>query len=208
MARVTTGFSDKYEIKSYDASKRAMVVVVDMVNGFVKQGALHDIAIMDITPNIISLLDKYQAAQRVFFRDCHKKDSVEFKSFPEHCLDGDIESEIIDELQDYSKKSTVIKKNSTNGFATREFMDILDKEINNIDEFIVVGCCTDICVLQFCLGLNSYLNERDIAGKSIIVPIDCNETYHIDGIHDAVACNEYSFMNLAGNGVKIVSTIK
>ena len=38
---------------------KKLLLVIDMVNGFVKEGALADKAINNITPNIINLIKKY-----------------------------------------------------------------------------------------------------------------------------------------------------
>ena len=38
---------------------KKLLLVIDMVNGFVKEGALADKEIDNITPNIINLIKKY-----------------------------------------------------------------------------------------------------------------------------------------------------
>lgn len=43
-------------------------VVVDMVNGFVKAGAMADPAIMGITPAIVRVLERTDESRRVFLR--------------------------------------------------------------------------------------------------------------------------------------------
>ena len=87
--------------------------VIDMVNGFVKEGAMHDIKIMSIVPCIENLVREFDG-DCYFIRDAHDRDAVEFKSFPSHCVKGTSESEVIDELRPYVKKE--ILKNSTNAF--------------------------------------------------------------------------------------------
>ena len=82
--------------------------VVDMINGFIKEGAMHDEKIMSIVPAIIELCRAHE--DRYFIQDTHEKDAIEFKSFPLHCVKDTSESEIIDELKPYVKET--IQKNS------------------------------------------------------------------------------------------------
>ena len=56
-----------------------------------------------------------------------------------------------------AKLNEIIEKNSTNGFFA---MDIADYAY--LDNFIVVGCCTDICVYQFVLALKTYFNQNNL----------------------------------------------
>lgn len=131
--------------------------VVDMINGFVKEGAMHDEKIMDIVPVILNQLKEFDG-DCYFIRDAHDQDAIEFKSFPSHCIKGSSESEVIDELKPFVKHE--ILKNSTNAFHA------IDKDLySQYDEFVLCGCCTDICVLQFALSLKTYLNQIDRESK-------------------------------------------
>ena len=96
-------------------SIKELLVVVDMVNGFVKEGALADGYIKHIIGEIEKLVLKYKGdkdKEVAFVRDAHSEDASEFKKFPVHCIDGTYESEIIDELKAYSLDSLVYKKNA------------------------------------------------------------------------------------------------
>ena len=102
---------------------KELLVIVDMVNGFINFGALADKKIDTITPNIVKLIKhaKESGTEIVAFRDCHKITDDEFKDYPPHCLDGDAESELIPQLKEFEKDMFVIKKNTTNGFETKAF---------------------------------------------------------------------------------------
>ena len=132
-------------------------VVVDMVNGFVKAGAMADPAIMGITPAIVRVLEHTDESRRVFFADTHEKDCIEFAAFPPHCVKGTEESEIIDELKPYVTAG-IIPKNSTNGFHAMKDLSVF----SGVDSVVVTGCCTDICVLQFALTLKTWFNENGL----------------------------------------------
>ena len=139
---------------------KELLFVVDMVNGFVKEGAMHDNKIMDIVDVIKEECETHE--DRIFIADTHEIDAIEFNSFPTHCVKGTSESEIIDELKPYV--TTLLEKNSTNTF------HVLDKEIlKDYDSFMITGCCTDICVMQFALSLKTYLNQMNMNQQVILV---------------------------------------
>lgn len=204
MARVSGEFLKQYPLHKVEELKDPVVFVVDMVNGFVKEGALHDTAIHEITPSIISFVEEC-ACRTVFVADAHPLHAREFASFPAHCVEGTSESEVIDELQPYIHE--LFHKNSTNTFHCPAFQEFL-KDIRQYKDIVITGCCSDICIMQFALTLQSWLNEHDCSSMKIIVPIDMIETYHIEGIHDAAAENEFSIRNMAASGIQIVQTIE
>ena len=75
---------------------KGMLIVVDMVNGFVKEGVLHDENIADIIPRQIELIReaKTKGDLIVFIKDTHDDESVEFMRFgnTKHCVRGSSES--------------------------------------------------------------------------------------------------------------------
>lgn len=200
MARVNKELVNQYEIKSLHDYHNPCVVVIDMVNGFVKEGALADLAISDIASNIKTLLE--QGVEHVFVADTHKEDALEFQSYPKHCLKDSEESQIMDELKPYA--SIVLPKNSTCTFMSPAWQDYYFKNQDRFDTFILVGCCSDICILQFALALRAYFNEHQI-NKRVVVPISMIDTYHIETIHDVELCNTFAISNMAGNAVEIVA---
>ena len=94
---------------------------------------------------------------------------MEFNSYPKHCVKGTSESEIIEELKPYAER--VIEKNSTNGFLSAGWQDFLKASLSDYEDIIVIGCCTDICVLQFALCMRTWLNDQNLSGR-VIVPVD------------------------------------
>ena len=84
---------------------KELLVVVDMINGFIKEGNMADKTINHITPNIIKLIEETLGKEEgiAFIKDTHNTDSTEFKKFPIHCLEGTSEAELIDELKPYEK---------------------------------------------------------------------------------------------------------
>lgn len=182
--------------------------VVDMVNGFVYQGPLSSPRVAAIANNIAELNEKTAGYKKVFFLDSHENDSQEFNSFPMHCMKGTMEAELIPELKTKASDGPgtwYIEKNSTNGFYSNKFQDWLVQHIDEVDNYIITGCVTDICVLQFALSLKANFNETN-KNKRIIVPKNCVETYD-GGSHDGYLMNLFALYNMHTSGIEIVDKI-
>ena len=179
-----------------------VLFVVDMVNGFCKEGAMADQNIMHIVKPIQDLCEKVTPENRYFIADTHNVDDIEFSAFPQHCVKGDIESDVIDELKSYIQ-TPIIEKNSTNAFhAMNDHPALKDPQI---DAYIITGCCSDICVLQFALTLKTYLNAQNM-DKKVIVPMNAIETYDAPG-HDAKQMNEVSYNLMKAAGIIVVEEL-
>lgn len=144
-----------------------MLLVVDMVNGFVTKGDLHDKEIGKIVPRQIELIKEAKANNHlvVFIKDTHTEDSTENKRFGKlrHCIKGTGEEEVIDALKPFEEDAISIRKNSTSFMEAPDFRRLIEKA-NNIRTVDVVGCCTDICDFNGTMGLANYFDEwnRDV----------------------------------------------
>ena len=160
------------------------LIVVDMVNGFVNEGVLHDKNIRKIVPRQLELLEEAEkkGSLIILVKDTHNKNATEFKRFGNttHCIKGTSEAELIDELKPFEQKDNVItvEKNSTSLMESPEFREIV-KQAENLKEVNFVGCCTDICVFNGAMGLANYYDEwnRDV---TINVHEDAIATYSED----------------------------
>ena len=182
------------------SNNKSLLVVVDMVNGFVKQGNMADIKINECTKNIVELIKKNISDKNYLlaFNDNHQLGCNEFNTFPVHCVDNTDESMLIDEIKVYEDSFKIIKKNSTNGFVNKEFLPYFNS-LENVNEIVVVGCCTDICVMQFCLAMITYINEYDLPIK-VICYKDCMDTYDSD-IHSKVEYNQMACTLMSNAGI-------
>ena len=101
--------------------ERTAIFVVDVVNGFVREGAMASKSVAEIIPSVISLMEKANKIEMpvVALCDKHGKDAAEFRSFPEHCVEGTAECELADELKKVGGYF-LIGKNSTNAFHEKE----------------------------------------------------------------------------------------
>jgi len=182
---------------------KKLLLVIDMVNGFVKEGALADRQINNITPNIIKIIEEYieNGNDIISIQEGHNEDSKEFESFPPHCVLGTEEAELIDELVPYKDKMKLIRKNSTCGFVTKEFMKYIEENKEKLEEIILTGCCTDLCVMNFALPLKNYINEHDLDVKVTIYK-DAVETYD-SPMHNRKEYNDMAFKIMSQNGIVV-----
>lgn len=190
-------------ISELDPAKTELIIV-DVVNGFVRQGAMASPLVEDIIPPIVSLMEKCKAKgiPMTAFADCHSENCAEFSAFPPHCIENTPESEVVDEIKTEGGYS-LIKKNSTNGFHEEGFKQHI--AASGKDTFIVTGDCTDICVLQLCLALKTWFTQQD-KNADIIIPVNCTETYDAP-VHDADFMNIAAYKIMKDSGIKFVSEI-
>lgn len=145
---------------------KGMLIVVDMVNGFVREGVLHDEKIADVIPRQIELIKEAKARGDliVFIKDTHDEDAVEFKRFGgnKHCVRGTSEANLVDELLPFENDEDTIsiEKNSTSYMEAPVFRELI-AGLTNLERVDVVGCCTDICDFNGTMGLANYLDQNN-----------------------------------------------
>jgi nicotinamidase-related amidase len=184
-----------------------VIVVMDMVNGFAKSGALYSKRIEGIIPNVVKYVSSMKDYYKIYIKDSHTEDSVEFLSYPPHCIG--LESEVIEELKSiYDDKTTVISKNSTNGFFSTGFKSWFEKNEDIVNNYVLVGNCTDICIMQFAVTLKVYFNEKN-RRINIIVPVDAVDTFHLEETnHYGDLMNVFALYAMQQSGVTIVKHIE
>lgn len=192
------------EIK-YLKDVKELLITIDMVNGFVKEGVLAAPSIQRIIPRQIELLDEgleNNDTGLVFIRDAHLPNAVEFNTYPSHCLIGSKESELIDELKKYEKYSVEYLKNSTNLiFAPNLQNDLL--KLQKLERIRLMGCLSEVCVLNGAIGLRTFFDQMN-KNVSVMVHADAIDTY--DAVyHPADAITEQSLESMEANGIKILS---
>jgi nicotinamidase-related amidase len=181
------------------------LIIIDMVNGFTKEGSLKSPRIKEIIPEIVTLsraCDSFDI-MKLAFADCHTDKSPEFTSYPPHCLEGSYETEIVEEIRSIGGY-TFFLKNSTNGFLEEKFQIWLE-EHQNINTFIITGDCTDICIEQFSITLKTWFNMQNKKAR-VIVPLNTIETYDL-GIHNGDLMNVMSLYKMLENGIELITRI-
>ena len=191
--------------KDFKKEKTALVIV-DMINGFAREGALQSPRVEAVIPEIekMSKACDEMGIKKIAFADCHTDESPEFGAYPVHCMAGTSEGEIVDELKVIGGYK-LIPKNSTNGFIETEFQNWFE-ENKVIDTFVVTGDCTDICVQQFATTLKTWFNKQNKKSR-VIVPLNAVQTYDF-GMHNGDLMHVMALYNMTINGVEIVGGIE
>lgn len=192
-------------LDSLDPGKTALVIV-DMINAFARTGPLKSPRVEALVPEVVRVLKlcRQRGVEAVAFADSHSERSPEFDSYPVHALAGTQESEVVDEIKE-AGGYTLIAKNSTNGFLEEGFQKWFSSR-PHLENFIVVGDCTDICVQQFALSLKAYSNMKD-EHRRVIVPVNAVDTYDL-GAHQGDLTHAMALYNMMGNGVELYSRVK
>ena len=143
---------------------KGMLILVDMVNGFVEEGVLHDKNIKRIIPRQKELIKEAHddGFIVILVKDAHEEDAVEFDRFgnTKHCVKGTREAELVDELKPFEEMDDTIsiEKNSTSFMEAPKFREIAT-EAENVEEVRLMGCCTDICDFNGAIGLANFYDQ-------------------------------------------------
>lgn len=166
------------------AGRRAGLVIVDEVNGFAAVGA-GVLAPPAPDAEITRMIEETDRLARRFagsglpiavFLDSHQPGRIE-PPYPPHCERGSGEDELVAPLKwlEHCPQATLIRKDCINGYIGAEYGGaeygnaeggegrgnrILDW-INSacLEAIVVVGICTDICVMDFVLTMLSVRNH-------------------------------------------------
>ena len=182
---------------------KRLLLVVDVVKGFMEKGVMADPSMQHIVPSILELIQKFQGNDAIvgFIKDTHKPTSLEFKKFPTHCLEGTKEAELIDELKGFEETNLTYLKNSTSAIFAPEFLDNI-KALANLEEIVITGVCTDICDLNLALPLVNYFDELD-QNVEIIVPSNAVDTYDAFN-HPRGEYQEMALKLMRQAGIKVI----
>ena len=184
---------------------KGMLIVVDMVNGFVREGVLHDVEIASVIPRQIELIKeaKTRGDLIVFIKDTHDEDAVEFKRFggTKHCVRGTSEANLVDELLPFENDEDTIsiEKNSTSFMEAPEFRNLI-AGLQNVERVDVVGCCTDICDFNGTMGLANYFDQEN-RNVEINVHTDAVATYAQDARKNYV---DAAYLLMEQQGIQLV----
>jgi nicotinamidase-related amidase len=186
------------------------VFSADMINGFLRFGALSSGRVNGLTDPVVALFGRaWDAGVREFvlLQDTHDEHTPEFDAYPPHCIAGTEESRTIPELANLpnSERFTVIEKNSLNP-AIGTIFDAWLAEHDHLKTAIVVGNCTDLCVYQLAMHIRMRANALNLDGQQVIVPADCVTTFDTPG-HPADFFHPVFLQHMSSNGIRIVRTL-
>ncbi len=131
-----------------------VLIAVDMLNGFLqpRYPLYCGEKAVEIIPRVAQLAQDIdgEGGLVIYMRDSHDISDNEFKIYPPHCLTNTSEAFLIHELA--TIPHTNVFKNTVDAFYLTDLGSYLPLP-ETVDNVIVVGVCTDICVLYAVKGL-------------------------------------------------------
>ena len=163
---------DRKSKKEVYENIRKALYMIDMNNGFVNFGNMANPKYNELVNEQLKLVNKFRKENQLvnFVLEGHTTDSIEFDSYPSHCVLGTKEAELIPEfINEQNKENTrTYYKNSINGMLNRNLQDDI-KSQDNLNEIVIGGVCADLCVMDFARTFSRYLDEINRRAKIFVV---------------------------------------
>lgn len=184
---------DRKSKKEVYENIRKALYMIDMNNGFVNFGNMANPKYNELVNEQLKLVNKFRKENQLvnFVLEGHTTDSIEFDSYPSHCVLGTKEAELIPEFIDEQNKENTrtYYKNSINGMLNRNLQDDI-KSQDNLNEIVIGGVCADLCVMDFARTFSRYLDEINRRAKIFVVE-NTIDTY------DSLEHNREEWMDIA-----------
>jgi len=201
------------------APERVAVLSVDVINGFCKSGALASERVGRIAGPVAGVFaHAYDLGVRDFalIQEAHHPSAAEFESYPRHGIAGTEESEAVDELKalPFFEEIAIFGKNTIHP-SLGNGLDAWLAERPDVDRFIQLGDCTDICVYQSAMHLKLLANAENIR-RRVIVPADAVDTFDTPvpaarrlgaKAHDGDLHHVLFLHHMAMNGIEVVGRL-
>lgn len=152
--------------------KNKALYMIDMNNGFVNFGPMANPKYNELVPEQLKMLEKFkrEGQQINFILEAHDKNANEFKTYPEHCVRGTEEAEVIPEFKDYQllQGTKTFYKNCINGMLNRDVQEEI-KKLKALREIVIEGVCADLCVMDFARTYARFLDEINKEAQIFVV---------------------------------------
>lgn len=199
---------------------QSAILSVDITNGFCKAGSLASPRVAAIIPPITDLLQRgWKAGLRniALIQDCHTPDALEFEAYAQHAICGSEEADTVEEIKalPFFSELKLITKNSIDSQANT-LLDSWIAERPEVNTFVVVGDCTDICTYLLAIHLRTKANAYHLPWR-VIVPEDCVATYDLPLAlarqigatpHPGDLLHKVFLYHMALNGIEVVRQIE
>lgn len=199
--------------------RRAAIISVDIIKGFCTIGPLASPRIEAVVDSIVDLMERaweHGVRHVILSQDTHEPDAKEFAAWPPHCVRGTAEADTVEQIQalPFYDRMVKIEKNSIATGLDAALMDWMFTH-QDVDTFVVVGDCTDLCVYQSAMFLRLDANARQL-DRRVIVPEINVQTYDrsVDDAltqggfpHPGDLLHQVFLYHMALNGVEIVKRI-
>jgi nicotinamidase-related amidase len=198
---------------------RTAILSVDMTEGFCRIGPLSSLRVKGIIKpitNLVSAAWKAGVRDIILVQDSHEEEAMEFSAWPAHCVRGTPEAETVWEFKElpFFDQILILEKNSISSGLTIGLNQWMASH-PQMDTFIVVGDCTDLCTYQLAMHLRLEANDRQL-NRRVIVPADCVQTYDLPvetaqkiGTlpHDGDFLHAVFLYHMQLNGIEVVQEI-
>ncbi len=195
-------------IKDLEEYKKALYMI-DMNNGFVNFGAMANPEYNKLVPEQLKMMEKFRREDEAvnFILEGHDKDALEFKSYPEHCVLGTPEADLIPEfIKEQGRVNTrTYYKNSINGMLNRNVQDDI-KAMKNLREVVFEGVCADLCVMDFARTYARYLDQINHEAKLFVVR-NAIDTFDAPG-HNREEWIDIALKVMAQAGIEVVENVE
>ena len=218
------------------ADRPTGLIVVDVLNGFCTVG-FGPLAPQEPNEQIATMVSESDRLARTFvekgwpvlaFLDTHEPGKPE-PPYPPHCEKGTGEEELVPELQwlHDNPLATLVFKDCINGFIGsididtqgNVLLDWINK--NKLEALVVVGICTDICVMDFVVTILSVRNhglaptlkdvavyDQGCATFDMTAQMAAEKGLPKTAIHPQKISHHVGLYTMAERGAFIASTIK
>lgn len=203
-----------------ESPEKVAIISVDVIKGFCNVGPLSSPRVAGIVEPIVRLMknawDK-DVRHFILSQDTHDPEAVEFSAWPPHCIRGTEEAETVNEIQNlpFFDQMLLLEKNSIASGLNNDLQQwVLDHP--EVETYIVVGDCSDLCTYQLAMFLRLDANERQVK-RLVVVPEDCVQTYDMS-VETAKAIGAFPhpgdllhamfLYHMALNGIEVVKAIQ
>jgi nicotinamidase-related amidase len=139
---------DYVEPHTYSKDKRYAVLVVDMVEDFIR-GVLKCDRMVPKIPNVVAVLDASRSAgiPVVYCNDSHKPSDFEMNRWQPHAMRGTKGAEVIHEITPH-RSDRIVPKSNYSSFHDTELDDVLRSLYGGkgANTLVIAGVTTDCCV--------------------------------------------------------------
>jgi nicotinamidase-related amidase len=161
---------------------RVVICSVDMLNGFCYEGNLSSPRAAACVKPIVDLFQRAHSrgvTNFVLIQEWHSEDAQEFNAYGLHCVQGTHEAETIPELASlpFARDFVIVHKNSLHTIVDTTMEQWLENH-PEVDTFVIVGVCTDLCTYDLAMDLKLRANAHDIP-RRVIVPANAVNTYDL-----------------------------
>ena len=140
-----------------------ILIVIDMQNDFIN-GPLGSADAVAVVPKVAKKIEEFKGGV-MFTRDTHHEDYLETqegKDLPVvHCIEGTEGWKLHPQIEKL-RKCEPVNKTTFGSIELGEILKSLDQK-NKIRKVVLIGVCTDICVISNAMIIKSFLPEAEVS---------------------------------------------